>query len=93
MRDIDYTGAFRRDVKREQKGRNGKTLEADLMPVLEALANDQLLAARYRDHALAGNWNGSRDCHIKPDLVWIYQKPDDTQLVLLRLGSHSELKL
>jgi mRNA interferase YafQ len=28
-----------------------------------------------------------------PDLVLIYQKPDDTVLQLVRLGSHSELGL
>ena len=41
MRDIDYTGQFRRDLKRERKGAHSKTLEEDLMPVLEALANDE----------------------------------------------------
>jgi mRNA interferase YafQ len=40
--------------------------------------------------ALTGDWKDHRDCHVKPDLVPIYQKPDaDT----LRLGSHSELGL
>lgn len=34
---------------------------------------------------------GFQDCHIKPDLVLIYQKPDDERLVLARFGSHSEL--
>jgi hypothetical protein len=28
---------------------------------------------------------------LKPDLVLIYQKPDDETLRLVRLGSHSEL--
>ena len=32
-----------------------------------------------------------RDCHVKPDLVLIYRKPDDETLQLVRLGSHSEL--
>ncbi|WP_208438330.1 type II toxin-antitoxin system YafQ family toxin, partial [Bartonella taylorii] len=31
--------------------------------------------------------------HIKPDLVLIYRKPDAKTLELLRLGSHSELRL
>ena len=34
-----------------------------------------------------------RDCHIKPDLVLLYRKPDDAVLQLVRLGSHSELCL
>jgi len=42
---------------------------------------------------LSADWAGCRDCHIKPDLVLIYQKPDEERLVLLRIGSHAELKL
>jgi addiction module RelE/StbE family toxin len=33
------------------------------------------------------------DCHVKPDLVLIYRKPDAETLQLVRLGSHSELGL
>jgi mRNA interferase YafQ len=51
------------------------------------------LAARQRDHALTGDWKDFRDCHVKPDLVLIYSKPDDQTLVLVRLGSHAELGL
>lgn len=93
MREIDYTGKFRRDLKRETKGMHKKTLEADLMLVVEALAKDEPLAERLRDHALTGNWKGFRDCHVKSDLVLIYEKPDDETLTLVRLGSHSELGL
>jgi mRNA interferase YafQ len=50
-------------------------------------------APSYPDHVLAGNWQDHRDCHIKPDLVLIYRKPDPQTLQLVRLGSHSELSL
>jgi mRNA interferase YafQ len=53
--------------------------------------SDGTLAAKYRDHALAGEWKDHRDCHIKPDLVLIYSKPNANTLKLVRLGSHSEL--
>ncbi|MGH3544506.1 MAG: type II toxin-antitoxin system YafQ family toxin, partial [Mycobacteriales bacterium] len=59
--------------------------------VLETLVKDQLLADKYRDHELAGNWKDHRDCHIKSDLVLIYRKPDYYSLQLVRLGSHSKL--
>ena len=55
MRKIERTGQFKRDYKREAKGRHWETLDADLVPVLVALANDQSLAPRHRDHALTGN--------------------------------------
>jgi mRNA interferase YafQ len=57
------------------------------------LADDALLPRRYFDHALGGEWNDHRDCHIRPDLVLIYRKPDEAALELVRLGSHSELGL
>jgi mRNA interferase YafQ len=64
-----------------------------LKPVLQALAEDQSLDSRHRDHALTGEWKNHRDCHIRPDLVLIYCKPDAETLQLVRLGSHSELGL
>lgn len=93
MRTIERTGQFRRDYKREAKGQYRATLDAELVPVLTALAEDRPLEPRHRDHALTGDWNDHRDCHVKPDLVLIYQKPDATTLRLVRLGSHSELGL
>jgi len=63
------------------------------MDVLEMLAADQTLPRRNFDHSLTGEWNDHRDCHIRPDLILIYRKPDDTCLELVRLGSHSELGL
>ena len=70
--------------------RNSTTL---LMEVVNLLAADAPLARRNLDHPLSGEWNDHRDCHIKPDLVLIYRKPDDHSLELVRLGSHSELGL
>jgi mRNA interferase YafQ len=91
MRTIDTPGSFKRDYKRENKGPHKATLGTDLKPVLDALVLDQALAASYRDHNLTGEWVGCRECHIKPDLLLIYKKVDDDKLVLVRLGSHSEL--
>jgi len=91
MRTIERSTKFKRDYKREAKGRHRATLDTDLIPILMALANDEPLEDRYRDHDLSGDWAGYRDCHVKPDLVLIYQKPDTDTLRLARLGSHSEV--
>ena len=69
MRTIDRSTRFKRDYKRESKGRHRATLDADLLPVLAALATDTPLDPKYRDHDLSGDWAGYRDCHVKPDLV------------------------
>lgn len=93
MRTIRHTRRFKRDYRREQSGRHGKTLDAALLATVELLAADAPLPHRCFDHPLAGEWADHRDCHIKPDLVLIYRKPDDESLELVRLGSHSELGL
>lgn len=93
MRTIEPTNTFRRDFKRETRGRHAKVLQAEFPALLQNLADDVALDARFRDHALTGDWKDHRDCHIRPDLVLIYRKPDDETLQLVRLGSHSELGL
>ena len=93
MRTIEYTGAFKRDFKRVKATPKHRDVEAILVPVFQLLMTDQPLPPRFCDHALTGNWKDHRDCHIKPDLVLIYRKPDDETLQFVRLGSHSELGL
>ncbi len=93
MRQIERTGQFKRDYKLEAKGQHRATPDADLVPVLVALADDQPREPPHRYHARTGDWKDHRDCHVKPDLVLIYQKPDADTLRLVRLGSHSELGL
>lgn len=91
MRTIERASSLKRDFKREAKGQHRATLDNDLRSVLVALANNQPLDAKYRDHDLSGNWAGYRECHIKPDLLLIYRRSDADTLRLARLGSHSEL--
>ncbi len=93
MRTTEWTTRFKKDYKREKKSQHGATLDDLLFPVVEMLANDQTLASRLHDHSLTGDWSDHRDCHIRPDLILIYQKADDETLRLVRLGSHSELGL
>jgi mRNA interferase YafQ len=93
MRTIKQTVRFKRDLKREAKGKNRHELAQDFVKIVERLAKDEPLAEKYQDHALIGEWKDHRDCHIRPDLVLIYRKTDDGTLQLVRLGPHSELGL
>lgn len=91
MRSVKYTNKFKRDYKREKSGKHSKKIDGELMAVVELLAADLPLPQRNFDHQLSGNWADHRDCHIRPDLVLIYRKPDSEILELVRMGSHSEL--
>jgi mRNA interferase YafQ len=91
MRDVKYTTRFQRDYKREKSGKHGKRLDTLLTGVVNLLAADAPLPRANFDHPLSGEWNDHRDCHLRPDLILIYRKPDDDSLELVRLGSHSEL--
>ena len=93
MRRSERTKAFKRDFRRVNATPRHQDLNNLLPAILTLLATDTPLPAKYVDHALRGEWKDFRDCHVKPDLVLIYQKPDATRLLLVRIGSHSELGL
>ena len=93
MRTVRRTRPFRRDYRREQRGRHREVLDTELDKIVRLLAADEALPLEYDDHALIGNWIGHRECHVQHNLLLIYRKPDDETLQLVRLGSHSELRL
>lgn len=81
-----------RDYKRvKATPTHTKVVDALLSAVVTLLLVDQALPENNRDHALSGDWNGYRECIVKPDLLPIYSKPDVGTLRLARLGLHSEL--
>ena len=92
MRTIERATAFKRDYKRvKATPRHSKDMDALMSSIVALLLLDQSLSESNRDHALGGDWAGYRECHLKPDLLLIYRKPDVDTLRLARLGSHSEL--
>jgi mRNA interferase YafQ len=91
MREIVRQSAFKRDYKREKKGRYGAALDNRLQEVLEHLVRDVAPPDNFKDHRMSGLWADCRNCHVWPDLLLLYRKPKDETLELVRLGSHSEL--
>lgn len=91
MRTIQTIRAFRRDLRQVKSNPRYRTIDDLLNPLLDLLAEDRALPAANRDHALSGNWADHRECHVRPDLLLIYRRPDANTLQLVRLGSHSEL--
>ena len=56
------------------------------------LARGEMLDAKYRDHKLQGDYAGYRECHIRADLLLIYQVRERLLvLVLVDIGSHAYL--
>lgn len=69
--------------------RRGKDL-GKLKKVLESLVKDEKLSQKYRDHVLVGQYKGTRECHIEPDWLLIYESAE-SEVVLIRTGSHPDL--
>lgn len=84
---ISRTSQFKRDVKRLQ--RRGKDMQR-LKVVLKMLIEDTQLPVRFRDHLLVGQYKGTRECHIEPDWLLIYESAED-EIMLIRTGSHADL--
>ncbi len=84
-----YSNSYKKDAKKLSA-----QILAQIEAVLDRLANGEKLEPKYHDHALKGGLKGLRDCHVRPDLVLIYQiDGDELILTALRIGSHSELGL
>lgn len=83
------TTQFKKDYKRARK--RGLDL-IKLNDILVSLCNEEALHERYRDHALAGNYLGFRECHIQSDWLFVYAVDEDKLiLVASRTGTHSDL--
>jgi mRNA interferase YafQ len=91
MRTIKRATAFKRDFRRVLTNPRDRDADKLLQAVLDFLVADRPLPPSNRDHALSGDWVDDRECHLRPDLLLIYRKPDAETLQLVRLGSHSEL--
>jgi len=63
------------------------SLTSDFVKIVDALAKDNPLPEKYSDHALTLDWKDHQDCHVKPNLVLIYRKPDDGKHVDIQKNS------
>lgn len=87
MLKIDFAKSFKKSYKKLSQ--KDKELFAE---VSLKLSNDEILEPKYKDHALKGEYADFRECHLKPDLLLIYQKQQDKLILYcLNIGSHSEL--
>jgi len=87
MASFKYTSAFKRDFKRLES--NGVVM-ARLEEAMRALERDELLPPSFRDHKLVGKLTRCRECHLRPDVLLLYEIAGKT-IILHRLGNHSDL--
>ena len=87
MRQPEYAGQFKRDVKQAQ--RRGKDMEK-LKTILSLLIDETPLPPSYVDHPLKGDWRGFRDAHIEPDWLLIYKLTSGV-VRFERTGRHTDL--
>jgi len=89
MLKIVYTTQFKKDYKLAIK--RHENIE-ELFNVIEILQRREKLPPEKKDHSLAGNYKGYRECHIRADFLLIYKvNAEILELVLFRTGSHSDL--
>ena len=87
--DVQFTTQFKKDLKLAKK--QNKNLDK-LFEVIETLATGGVLDAKHRDHDLSGAYKGTRECHVEPDWLLIYERRANVLVLMLyRLGTHSEL--
>ncbi|MBR1477894.1 MAG: type II toxin-antitoxin system YafQ family toxin [Lachnospiraceae bacterium] len=91
MLKVRFTTKFKKDLRKAKK--QAVYDEKILTSVIDTLMRGEPLDEKYLDHELVGKgYAGSRECHLKPDWLLVYKiEKDILELLLLRLGSHSEL--
>jgi len=86
---LKYSNRFKKDLKLYKHDK--KTL-LELEVVLNILAKGKKLPEKNHNHPLIGEFKGCFECHIKPDILLIYKiEKEELIVLLLRIGSHSEL--
>lgn len=93
MRELKYTVKFTTQFKKDYKLAIKRGLKIELLEqIITTLALGDPLSEKTRDHALSGNWDGHRECHIQPDWLLVYYIENDVLvLTLTRTGTHSDL--
>lgn len=88
--NLRLTNRFKKHLKLMAK--RNKTSIRKIAETVDLLQRGEKLPERFRDHELAGNLKGSRECHILLDLLLIYRIFNDILILeLVDTGSHADL--
>ena len=93
MYRIARSKRFERSFRKlEKSGKLSDATRGDLILVFDLLAAGRVLPMSFWDHRLKGEFQAYRECHIKGDLLLVYQ-PDtgDGIITVQDIGTHSYL--
>ena len=88
MLAIEQTKTFKKCLKKYQ---HKKDVLVELKVVVDLLVREKIVPLKYRDHELKGNYKGVRELHLKPDALLLYVKVKQKKIILMALGSHSDI--
>lgn len=88
MKKLKASSQYKKDYKRFRN--NPKKVEK-LFKILNLLKNELPIPEENRPHLLIGNYAGHMECHIEGDFLLIWFDPKSDEIILVRLGSHSDL--
>lgn len=92
MYSVLATKQYKKSYQKIIRSGVSKSLRQDIIDVINELAAGNQLAEHNCDHALKGQLRQYRECHIRPDVLLVYQKREtELVLVLVDIGSHSNL--
>jgi len=92
MFQIVTSTKFLKDLKLPKK-RSPKDLQS-LQEVISTLTEKghKGLSKKHNTHKLSGDYKGYWECHVKPDLLLIWDENEQIMLLeLVRAGTHSDL--
>lgn len=90
MYQVVTSSQYRKAFKK--LSRSGSFPRKDFDFVVNVLRSGKSLPLKYRDHKLIGEYKNYRECHVRPDMLLIYQiQNKELVLVLIDIGSHSYL--
>jgi mRNA interferase YafQ len=86
---LKHSNRFKKDLKLYK---HNEEVLIELGKILDFLVKGIDLPIKNNNHCLAGEFKDCFECHIKPDVLLIYKiKKSEITILLLRIGSHSEL--
>ena len=86
---ITRSSKFKKDFKLAKKQKKDLNV---LLSIIQKLADGEEISFNFRDHKLTGRLKDYHELHLQPDWLLIYKiDKDNDELLLARLGSHSEL--